>query len=79
MGLAGSQSAEPIQRERTMAIMSFRFLQPMANAVLIEKAVPRFAATTVARRQFMFTVFSRTGRAVRRCHVSAAGGMVFGG
>ena len=62
-----------------MAIMSFRFLQPIADAVRAATAVANAAASTVTRHQLMFPVFSPSGHTACRHRVSTAGGMEFGG
>jgi hypothetical protein len=55
---------DPIQREKAMAIISFRFLQPIADAVRAATAAANAAASAVTRHQLVFPVFSSTPLAV---------------
>jgi hypothetical protein len=62
-----------------MAIISFRFLQPIADAVRAATAAANAAASAVTRHQLVFPVFSPSGHTTCRLRVSTAGGMEFGG
>jgi hypothetical protein len=60
-----------------MAIMSFRFLQPIADAVRAATAVANAAASTASRHQLV-PVFSPSGQTASRHRVSTARVTEFG-
>jgi hypothetical protein len=62
-----------------MAIMSFRFVRPIADAVRAATAVANAAASTVTKHQLVFPVFSPGGHTTYRPRVSTARVTEFGG
>jgi hypothetical protein len=62
-----------------MAIMSFRFLRPIADAVRAATAVANAAAGPASRHQLVIPVFSPSGHTACRLRVSTARVTEFGG